>query len=175
MSKKLICLFLGIVMLLGVVFTACGEQDDDAAKEAISDNASQSATTLVLYLMSEKPVDTTTEKLIEDAVNKITKNKFKTKLDLRIYPEDEYYAKLDAAFAERDERKANGTLISSKQEAESAEDETETNAHGLIEIKYPTVTGYQVDIFYLGGKANYDKYSNKKLYVFLSLLTFFFI
>ena len=162
MSKKLICLFLGIVMLLGVVFTACGEQDDDAAKDAISENASQSATTLVLYLMSEKPVDSDTEKLIEDAVNKITKNKFKTKLDLRIYPEDEYYAKLDAAFAERDERKANGTLISSKQEAESAEDETEINSHGLIEIKYPTVTGYQVDIFYLGGKVNYDKYLNDK-------------
>ena len=162
MSKKLICLFLGIVMCLGVVLTACGEKDDDAAKDAISESASQSAITLVLYLMSEKPVDAETEKLLEDAVNKITKNKFKTKLDLRIYPEEEYYQKLDAAFAERDERKANGTLISSKQEAESAADETETNTHGLIEIKYPTVTGYQVDMFYLGGKANYDKYSADK-------------
>jgi hypothetical protein len=88
-------------MLLGV-FTACGEKDDEAAKDAISETASQSATTLVLYLMSDAPVAPETEKEIEDAVNKITKNKFKTKLDLRIYPEDEYYAKLDAAFAERD-------------------------------------------------------------------------
>ncbi len=144
-------------MLLGV-FTACGEKDDDEAMDDIADEASQSAVTLAMYLMSEKPVDSDTVAQIESAVNKITENKFKTRLKLYYYTEEEYYAKLDAAFAERAERKANGTLISSKQEAESGEDETVVNEYGIVEIKYPTLTGYQVDIFYMGGKDKFDKY-----------------
>lgn len=162
MSKKLICLFLAAVMLLGIFLTSCGQTTDEEAKTDIENSASQSATTLVMYLMSEKPVDAETEKAIEDAVNKITKNKFKTKLELYFYTEAEYYAKLDAAFAERDWRKANNQLINTTQPNESGEDETETSSTGQIEIKYPEVTNYQVDIFYLGGKANYDKYSNDK-------------
>ena len=158
MSKRLICLFLGLVMLFGVCFTACGQKDDEEAKNDIADTASESAVTLAMYLMSEKPVDSETVAEIEKAVNKITENKFKTRLKLYYYTEKEYYEKLDAAFAERDERKANGTLVSSKQEAQTGEDETFVNEYGIVEIKYPTITGYQVDIFYMGGKENYDKY-----------------
>ena len=163
MSKKLICLFLSLIMLLGVCLTACGEKDDQEAMDDIADEASQAAVTLAMYLMSEKPVDGDTVAMIEDAVNKITETKFKTRLKLYYYTEEEYYAKLDAAFAERAERKANGTLISSKQEAESGEDETLVNEYGIVEIKYPTLTGYQVDIFYMGGKENFDKYKSGEM------------
>ncbi|MBQ8849273.1 MAG: hypothetical protein IJ011_02940 [Clostridia bacterium] len=158
MSKKLICLFLGLIMLLSVCLTACGEKDDETAVNNIGTKASENAETLAMYLMSEKPVDADTVAEIEEAVNKITENKFKTRLKLYYYTEEEYYAKLEAAFAERDERKANGTLVSSKTEAETGEDETFVNEYGIVEIKYPTVTGYQVDIFYMGGKEMYDKY-----------------
>ena len=160
MSKKLICLFLSLIMLLGVFLTACGEKDDEEAMDDIADEASQAAVTLAMYLMSEKPVNDDTVAMIEEAVNKITETKFKTRLKLYYYTEEEYYAKLDAAFAERAERKANGTLVSSKQEAESGEDETVVNEYGIVEIKYPTLTGYQVDIFYMGGKENFDKYKS---------------
>ena len=160
MSKKIICLFLGLVMLLSVCLTACGEKDDEGAMNEIGETASQTAETLAMYLMSEKPVDADTVAEIEEAVNKITENKFKTRLKLYYYTEEEYYQKLDAAFAERDERKANGTLASSKKEDETAEDETFVNEYGIVEIKYPTITGYQVDIFYMGGKENFDKYKN---------------
>lgn len=158
MSKKIICLFLGLIMLLSVCLTACGQKDDETAKSEIAEEASQAAVTLSMYLMSENPVDSETEAMIEAAVNKITENKFKTRLELRYYTEEEYYKALDKAFAERDERKANGTLASSKQEAETGEDETVVNEYGIVEIKYPTITGYQVDIFYMGGKENFDKY-----------------
>ena len=160
MSKRLICMLLGLIMLLGVCFTACGKKDDEEAKSDITDEASQTTVTLAMYLMSEKPVDAETKAEIEKAVNKITENKFKTRIKLYYFTEKEYYAKLDAAFAERDERKANGTLVSSKQEAETGEVETETNEYGIVQLKYPTITGYQVDIFYLGGKENFMKYKN---------------
>ncbi len=160
MSKKIICLFLGLVMLLSVCLTACGQKDDDEAMKDIGETASETAVTLAMYLMSEKPVDADTVAEIEEAVNKITENKFKTRLKLYYYTEREYYEKLDAAFAERDERKANGTLVSPKQESETGEDETFVNEYGIVEIKYPTITGYQVDIFYMGGKENFDKYKN---------------
>ena len=148
-------------MLLSVCFTACGEKDDAEAVEDITEDASSLAVTLTMYLMSEKPVDDETRAQIEKAVNKITENKFKTRLKLYYYTEEEYYEKLDAAFAERDERKANGTLVSSKQEAETGEDETETNEYGIVQIKYPSVTGYQVDIFYMGGKDKFVKYKDE--------------
>lgn len=158
MSKKLICLFLSLLMLLSVCLTACGKKDDEKAKNDIGKEASQSAITLAMYLMSEKPVDADTVAEIEEAVNKITENKFKTRLKLYYYTEAEYYTKLEAAFAERDERKANGTLVSSKQESETGEDETFVNEYGIVEIKYPSITGYQVDIFYFGGKDKFMQY-----------------
>ncbi len=157
MSKKLLCLFLSLVMLLGVCLTACGEKDDDAAMDDITNDASKSAITLAMYLMSEQPVDKDTVELIETAVNKITENKFKTRLKLYYYTEAEYYQKLEAAFAERDAAKNAGKLNVS-QEAETAEEEVYTDEDGIIRIKYPTIAGYQVDIFYMGGKDKYDKY-----------------
>ncbi len=160
MSKKIICLLLSLIMLLGVL-AACGEKEDSEAMDDITDEASQSAVTLAMYLMSEKPVDSETVAQIENAVNKITENKFKTRLKLYYFTEEEYYAKLDKAFAERAQHKADGTLVSSKQEAESGEAETVVDEYGIVRIKYPTLTGYQVDIFYMGGKDKFDKYKTE--------------
>ena len=162
MSKKLICLFLAAVMLLGIFLTSCSQTTDEEAKADIEEEAGESAETLVVYLMSEAPVDQETHKLISDAVNKITKNKYKAQLNLHFYTEEEYYVKLDAAFAAREEAKKNNQL-GKYDKTESGEDETVTSSTGQIEIKYPEVAPYQVDIFYLGGKDNYDKYSSAKL------------
>ena len=188
---------MGLVMLLGVCLTACGEKDDEAALEDINEGASQSAITLSLYLMSEQPVnkceydenlvdangkndskmcdacikeakkeikeenvlETCTYQLISKAVNSITEARFKTRIELRFYTEDEYYKALDKAFDERQRLKdLNKLNESKKEEAETAEEEVYKDEDGVVRVKYPTITGYQVDIFYLGGKANYDKY-----------------
>ena len=104
-------------------------------------------------------VDTCTYQLISKAVNAITEAKYKTRLELRFYTEDEYYQALEKAFDERKRLKDSNKLNESvKNEAESEEEEVYRDEDGVIRIKYPTITGYQVDIFYLGGKANYDKY-----------------
>ncbi len=156
--KKLICLFLSLVMLLGVCLTGCAEKTDDEAVADKTEEASATATTLAVYLMSEAPVSAETAKAVEDAVNEITKAQFKTKLKLYYYTADEYYAKLDAAFEAR-----KGTTAFQGEAANKEEDETFINEWGTVEIKYPELTAAQVDIFYLGGKANYDKYKNANL------------
>ncbi len=158
MNKKLICLLLSLVMLLGVCLSGCAEKTDDEAVADKTEEASATATTLAVYLMSEAPVSAETAKAIEDAVNEITKAQFKTKLKLYYYTADEYYAKLDEAFAAR-----KGTTAFQGAVTNTEEDETFINEWGTVEIKYPELTAAQVDIFYLGGKENYDKYNNANL------------
>ncbi|MBE6546481.1 MAG: hypothetical protein E7668_03435 [Ruminococcaceae bacterium] len=157
MSKKLICLLLSLILLLGVL-SGCAEKTIEDAKEDKSDQASAEAKTLALYLMSEKEVSAETEKMVENAVNRITEQKFKTRLDLHyIAGEEAYYKALQASFDARAEAKANGTLA--VVEPDDGEDEMEMQ-DGVIRIKYPTIADYQVDIFYLGGVDRFNEYKN---------------
>lgn len=147
MKKKLICLALSLVMLLSVCLTGCGKKDDDEIQNNISSSASADAKTLSVYLMSEKAIDAKTEARIEDALNDITEVNFKTRLDLHFYTEDQYYTKLDEAFAQR---VANGVPPVVIDESEN---------QNLIQ--YPTLPDYQVDIFYVGGIENFNRYFSK--------------
>ena len=90
MRKRILCLVMGLVMLLGVCTVALTSCSKDAAEnqENIQNQASARAITLSMYIMSEKPVDENTEKEIEDAVNRITEKKYKTRLDLRFFTEE---------------------------------------------------------------------------------------
>ena len=151
MSKKIICLFLSLIMLLAVCLTSCTDQGAAATDPNQKDVDAQ---TLAMYLMCEEKVSDATAAAIEQAVNTITMNKFKTKLKLYFYTEDEYYAKLDAAFAARDEAKKNGTIMNSNKVEETDEDGNVIDNSDT----YPEIAPYQVDIFYFGGKDNFDKY-----------------
>ena len=95
--KKLISLFLGLVLVLGVCLTSCSKKDDSEAISDVTNKASESAITLAMYLMSEEEVSAEQAAKIEAAVNKITKVKFKTQMKLYFYTEEEYYEKLEAA------------------------------------------------------------------------------
>ena len=156
MKKRLISLLLALVMILACL-AGCSAKDDDEAVEDINEEASASAMTLVMYLLSEEKVSDEQANAVETAINKITKSKFKTQLDLRFYTADEYYTKLDEAFAARRAAEEAG-LIASVDTEETTEEETFENEWGVSEIKYPSVASYQVDMFYLGGYANYNKY-----------------
>jgi uncharacterized protein YcfL len=86
MNKRLLCLLLSFVMLVSVVFTGCSGDDDAICK--ITEAAAKNTMTLSMYLMSEEEVSAEHEKKIEDAVNLITKSKFKVQVDLRYYTPD---------------------------------------------------------------------------------------
>lgn len=157
MNKKLLCLLLGVLMLMSITLTSCSEKTKDEQASDIQEEASKDAVTLSMYLMSEKPVHPDTAAAIENEVNKITKAKFTTQMKLYFYTEDEYYQKLEDSFAARDAAKANGTLSS---DAASTEEDTSSEGGSAVEIKYPTIAGYQVDIFYFGGMERYQKYAS---------------
>ncbi|MBR2353867.1 MAG: hypothetical protein IKA76_05125, partial [Clostridia bacterium] len=158
-NKRILCLLLCMVMLLGVMMTSCGEQTTEEKAEEIQEEASEEARTLAMYLMSEKAVSETTRKNVENAINRITKAKFTAQIKLYIYPEAEYYTKLEAAFAARDEAKESG-LLGNTAGAEETDLSSETSEEGgsAVEIVYPEIADYQVDIFYMGGADRYQKY-----------------
>ncbi len=177
MSKRLLCLLLCLLMLLPAVLTGCGNKDDGEVTEDINEEASKSTTTLSLYLMSEKPVSEDQEKAIEDAVNKITKSKFKTKIDIRYFTADMYNAALEKAF--KDAKDAKDAKKAAEQALKEAikkgevttvattttvqtEEETVLNEYGVSELKYPPINDYQVDILYLGGYDKFMEYTDNK-------------
>ncbi len=184
MMKKLIALGLCLLMVLSVCLTGCSEKTNEEAVADISEKASKSAMTLSLYLMSETEIEKCedckkadageegaktcvdldaqpcTFRLISNAVNRITESKFKTRLVLHYYTEAEYYQKLEESFAMREAAKKAGLLTNTVVSEETTEDETFVNELGQVEIKYPTIAGYQVDIFYFGGQEKFEQYKN---------------
>ena len=89
---------------------------------------------------------------ISEEINKLTKAQYKTKLNLKYFLESDYYAAVEAAFAEH-ETNINAGNVTGKNETE----ETILNEYGIPELKYPTVADYEVDLLYLG---DYGKYAN---------------
>lgn len=174
MSKRILCFLLTLIMLSSVALTGCSNKTDDEIKNEISDEASESTITLSMYLMSEGEVSDDKVEELEAAVNKITKSKFKTKIELRYFTEEEYNDALDKAFLDtEDAREAKKKAEAALKEAikkgeattatstEATEEETVVNEYGVTELKYPPIEDYQVDIFYLGGYDKFAEYFTK--------------
>lgn len=116
MKKRLLCLFLGVVMLLSMALTACSGGEEKAAD--VDDVGAQ---TITMRLVSEKKVCNNDEELAaylkelkkagkdensqeykdmlktmaayqaaEDAFSKLTKSKYKINVDLMFYTKEEY-------------------------------------------------------------------------------------
>lgn len=156
MNKRIICLLLSLVMLLACL-AGCGKKDDEEVKDDITDEASESAVTLSMYLMTDVAISSEQAVKIENAVNRITKSKFKTQMKITFLTENEYYATLEANLQKQVENA--GIYDDSDYEDEETEAETVWNEElGTVELKYPTITDYQVDIFYFSGKDRFDNY-----------------
>ncbi len=162
MNKKLICLLLSVLMLLSVVLTSCGKKNDDDALDDITEEASAATVTLSMYLMSEAPVGAEQEAAIENAINVLTKAKYKVKLDLTFLTADAYYAALEENLKKQSE---NADLYYTEENA--AEPETEKDELGIETLKYPALKPNQVDIFYFSG---YDKFTAYLQAGYLNLL-----
>ena len=157
MNKRIISLLLAALMVL-VCFAGCSKKSDEELQASVQAAASASTTTLSLYLMSDAPVSAEQAAKIEQAVNKITKAKFKTQLKLTFLTEDQYYTVLEENFKLQQENKGKRP-IGNKDGSETTEAETVWNENlGTFELKYPTIEGYQVDMFYFDGEARFNEY-----------------
>ena len=124
MKKRLLCLILGLVMIIPVALTGCGNK-----QSAEADINSSGAKTITLRIISEKKVCNTDEELadylanecggdkesqkyldmlatmkayedVEDEISKVTKANYKTNVDILFYTEDEYYELMEKSMEE---------------------------------------------------------------------------
>ena len=156
MNKRIISLLLALVMI-AACFAGCAKKTDEEAIADTNEAASENAITLAMYLLAEKEVSPEQEAKIEKAVNDITNAKFKIKLDLFYYTADKYYEALEKSFKARMEAEEEG-LIQKPVEDENKEDVMVKDELGVSHILYPTIDGFQVDIFYVGGYEQFIKY-----------------
>ncbi len=114
MIKRLLCLMLCIIMLISTfVLSGCSSAEDDNDGE-VQKEASRGTKTLNMYVMTENETDPEAAKAVEEAFNKITKSKFKTKVNLFFYTEAEYYTALENTFTQRE------AAIAAKKQASDA-------------------------------------------------------
>lgn len=111
MNKRLICLFLCFLMLVSMSATGCstfgsGAETTDS-NVVVEDPDQGRAITLTWYVPCEKPVADEDVALVEEAINKITKSKFKTQIKLHMPTLDEYYATIDGIMQARVEEEEN--------------------------------------------------------------------
>ncbi len=152
MKKRFLCLLLSAITIL-LCFAGCSKEvNREEIMAEIGKEASDGATTISMYLVSEQPVSKKQEQLMEEKVNEITTEKFNIKMDLRYYTEDEYYQKLEAnmktSYDVYENKKTDGLNI-------KADNPVYVGENGLPAVYYPVIQDFDVDIFYMSG---YDKY-----------------
>ncbi len=169
MKKRLVCLLLCLVMVLSVVLASCSKKNDEEAAGNITDQASESAITLTMWVVSEEKISDANAAAVSKALNSITNSKFKIRLAMQYFTEDEYRAELEKTIIAYEEAKKQQAAVETEPvtEAESGADtapvtdETETNEYGMTTIKYPEVLANQVDIIYIAGEDMYFDFIEK--------------
>ena len=171
MKKRLICLFLCIFMIIPVL-AGCADKTDDQVNADITDKASESTVTVTMYLMTDQDVCTAEElaaikttygakspeytaakyvfdahKKVEVEMNKITKAKFKTQVNVFWLTPDEYYDIIETKIEnfEKDvELKADAKKAWDKFRKEQAElgATNEYDIKKLFDEKYPEYAKY---------------------------------
>lgn len=99
MNKRTISLILAFLMLSSLLFTGCsslgGNGEETGSEGEIIDEASNSAITLSMFVVTAEEVSPETAKKVEDEFNKITKPKFKTQVKLHFATYDKYYEMIE--------------------------------------------------------------------------------
>lgn len=166
MSKKIICLLLALVLSCGLCLTGCSKENNEQVNaEADTEESSRVAMTISLWMPTDNDTTEEAKTLVSEAINKITKAKFNTAIDLHLVARDEYQetidekiekvadARIEKELAEEEERLAQ----KNKKAGTSAQEESEIEDIGEIS-EYPTVAEDQLDIFFVSGYDNYMRY-----------------
>ena len=95
MKKKILSLFLALVMMLSVALVGCSD-DSDTGETSVSEAASESTITLSMYVVTENEVAQYDQDLVTRAFNAITKSKFKTQVVLHFLTYDNYYSTIQS-------------------------------------------------------------------------------
>ena len=96
MKKRLLSLALCLAMLLPtlLMFTSCQEEEVEVT-------GTIAPMTIVIALMTDEKTNEAGIEAAEKALNRITENNFNTHIELKLFTEDEYYAKVEEALLAR--------------------------------------------------------------------------
>ena len=96
MKKRLLSLALCLAMLLPtlLLFTSCQEEEVEVT-------GTIAPMTIVIALMTDEKTNDAGIEVTEKALNRITENNFNTHVELKLFTEDEYYAKVEEALLAR--------------------------------------------------------------------------
>ncbi len=163
MKKRFLCFVVALVCLLMPVLTSCGGSGGYKATSSVK------SITITLYGIKGEGTTDEAIQAVQDELNVISEGKLNTRVLLRLYEEDEYYAKLDEAFAaaqqHKDDKKNNKNNGGNKKPAESGDGSGDQQ----FQISYPEEDGTQVDIFMVRGTEKFTYYQSEGYAVQLNL------
>lgn len=104
MKKRFISLLLVLVMLFSALIGCSKEEENQEIKT--KEQASETAKTVTMYVVTEKEVSEETANMVSEAFNQITKAKFKTRVVLTFVTYDKYYETIEGVIADNAAREA---------------------------------------------------------------------
>ncbi len=117
MKKRLAALLLILIMLLSCVLTSCNLDEGE-----IEQTETRRPLTITLYCVTGDETTPEAVKKVQDAINSITKKRFKTQIILRLYKESDYVNVVDnlvADIALEEQKKADDASASASAAKES--------------------------------------------------------
>ncbi|MBO5040147.1 MAG: hypothetical protein J6D09_03515 [Clostridia bacterium] len=154
MKKRLLAFFIAVTCLVMPALTSCGKK-----KESVSTGTK--ALTVTLYGIKGEGTTDEAIKAVQDELNVYSEGNLTTRVILKLFTEDEYYAKLDEALLAAKEYE--------EQESSSKGNGKDKNKNNGNEIVFPEEKGAQVDIFMVRGYEMFNKYNEEENIVSLNL------
>ncbi len=171
MKKKLLCLVLCLILVLPVL--ASCSSDDGELDENVQSTV-RPAKTISLYLITSEETTDEAKDLVEEELNKLTKAKYTTAVELVFLTEDEYYSTLEESFVVMEEAKDAADKAKEEEEKNNKNDaatgdgtedattiveETIIDEDGVQLIKYPALpTKEHIDVFMITDMDKYEEY-----------------
>lgn len=177
MKKRIVSLVLSFVFVFSSVSlfscTSSKTTDEDDNK---TESYVRNPMTLSLWVPSHEGTSQESVKLVEEALNKITRAQFSTSIELHLIDSDSYESEIDAKMAdineiltrteeERKQRKqAEKEARENGEEIETVETETAEAETGESDVvTYTPVNSNQMDVFLIRGYEDFMKYAEEGL------------
>lgn len=160
MKKRLLCLGLSMLMLVGAVFTGCDQENTNEAAE------NKNATTVTLAMTKGEGTTDEACQLIEDAVNVITEAKLNTHVEITFYEKDELKDGIISKISQISDLLESGGELAAEGVDEDATDEIIVDEEtGRETTLYPEVSDTQYDIVLINGIEQYHEYLNTEIFI----------
>ena len=152
MKRRILCLVLCLLAVLPLM-ASCGKKEEE---DTTVEQSSREAVTLSMYVITENETKPDAAQAVEDAINKLLKSKYTTRVKMTFLTADKYYSAVEESI--KNMKSASSATKTEETGTDTAvvTDETIVNEYGVKELKYPDLTPSQIDIIMID---NYDKYA----------------